>query len=96
MKLSNIVRYLNHLDTLSVHDAASTAMAEVNKITKIVAESKVQIDDVSATLAALESDLDISLHRYDETLKDLRKNVQALIEQHESEYFAARTPVHCE
>ena len=91
MKLSNIVQYLNHLDTLSVHDAATPAMAEVNKITQIVTESKVQIDDVSATLTALQSDLDISLHKYGQTLKNLRKNVQALIEQHESEYFAEST-----
>ena len=91
MKLSNIVRYLNHLDTLSVHTAASAAIAEVNKITQIVQESEVQIDTASTDLSVLQAELNISLQKYEQTLTHLRENVQALIEQNESEYFAEST-----
>ena len=87
MKLSNIVSYLNHLDTLSMRDAASAAVAEVAKITQIVQESKIQIDDVSQTLVAIQSDLEESLQKYEKNLTRLRENVQLLIEQLEPEYF---------
>ena len=50
MKLSNIVQYLNHLDTLSVHAAAATAMAEVTKITHTVQHSAIQAGDHAAAL----------------------------------------------
>lgn len=91
MKLSSIVQYLNHLDTLSVHDAAAAAVAEVNKITQIVQQSQVQIDTVSTDLLLLQTELDVSLQKYEQTLKHLREKVQVLINQHEAEYFAEST-----
>jgi len=91
MKLSNLVRYLNHLDTLSVYDAAYASIAEVDKITQIVQESELQIDSVSDNLAAIQQDLKVSLHKYEKTLTQLGENVQSLIEQNELEYFAEST-----
>ena len=91
MKLSEIVQYLNHLDTLSVQAAASTSIAEVAKITHIVHESKVQIGDLAQDMVSIQEDLKVTLQKYEQTLTQLRENVQALIEQHELEYFAEST-----
>jgi len=91
MKLSDLVRYLNHLDTLSVYDATYASMAEVDKITQIVQESHMQVDGVSEDLAAIQQDLKASLHKYEKTLMRLGENVQSMIEQNESQYFAEST-----
>jgi len=91
MKLSNIVQYLNQLDTLSVKDAMVTAMAEVTKITHTVQHSEVQIKDLAADLISIQEDLTTSLSQYEEKLKQLRAGVQTLIEQNEPEYFAEST-----
>jgi len=91
MKLSEIVRYLNHLDTLSVKDAISPAMTEVTKITHTVQHSEVQAGGHAATLISIQENLETSLKKYEEELKKLRKDVQALIEQNEPEYFLEST-----
>jgi len=91
MKLSNLVKYLNHLDTLSIQTAASASIAEVASITQIVQESKVQIDNVSAELAQIQTDLDESLQQYSTKLKHLRDGVQKMIEYQEVELFAEST-----
>jgi hypothetical protein len=91
MNLSNIVRYLNHLDTLSVKDAMAASVAEVTKITHTVQHSQVQIKDLAADLISIQEDLTTSLSQYEEKLKQLREGVQTLIEQNEPEYFAEST-----
>ena len=91
MKLSNIVKYLNHLDTLSVQAAASAATAEVAKITQTVQESKVQIDDLAAELTQIQTDLNTLLQQYENKLTYLRVGVQKMIEQQESELFTEST-----
>ena len=91
MKLSDIVRYLNHLHTLSVDDAMTASMAEVTKITHTVQHSEVQIEDLAADLISIQEDLTTSLIQYKEKLKQLRAGVQTLIEQIEPEYFAEST-----
>ena len=96
MKLSNIVRYLNHLDTLSVQTAAATSISEVAKITQIVQESKVQIDNIEAELAQIQIDLDKSLQQYEHKLKHLRDGVRKMIGQQESEYLTESTTLYQE
>ena len=91
MKLSDIVKYLNHLDTLDVHDAMAASIAEVSKITQIVHDSQVQIEDITRDLVSIQQDLKTSLTQYDQKLKQLRQEVQIQIEQQEPEYFAEST-----
>jgi SAM-dependent methyltransferase len=91
MKLSSIVKYLNHLDTLSVSDAMVESMKEVTKITHTVQHSEIQIDDQAATLISIQQDLEESLKQYEQTLTHIRQGVQSLIEQHEHKYFADST-----
>ena len=96
MRLSNIVRYLNHLDTLSVQASASASMSEVDKITQIVQESKVQIGEIAAELTQIQTDLDVSLQQYEHKLKHLRDGVRKMIEQQESEYLTESTTLYQE
>ena len=91
MKLSDIVRYLNHLDTLSVRTAASASTAEITKITHVVQHSEIQIDDHAATLISIQQDLEESLKQYEQKLTHLRQGVQSLLEQYEHKYFADST-----
>jgi hypothetical protein len=91
MKLSQIVQFKNHLQTLSVKDAMVTAMAEVTKITHTVQHSQVQIKDLAADLISIQEDLTTSLSQYEEKVKQLQEGVQILIEQIEPEYFAEST-----
>ena len=91
MKLSDIVRYQNHLHTLSVKDAMAAAMAAVTKITHVVQHDPVQLGEHAADLISIQEDLATSLLQYEEKLKQLRQGVQTLIEQNEPEYFAEST-----
>jgi hypothetical protein len=88
MKLSDIVAYLNHLDTLSVDSAASTSLYELEKINHIVQNSKVQIPGTIDVLASNYDDVKLLLDSYKENLKKLRADVFDLITQQEPKYFA--------
>jgi len=88
MKLSDIVKYLNHLDTLSVQTAASASVAEVNKITQIVQSQDIQIGDTASNLRLIQNSVADLLQQYELKLAQLRQEVQSLIEQHEQEYFS--------
>ena len=91
MKLSDLVRYLNHLGTLSVSDAMIESMKQVTKITHTVQHSEIQIDDQAATLISIQQDLEESLKQYEQTLTHIRQGVHSLIEQHEYKYFTDST-----
>jgi SAM-dependent methyltransferase len=94
MKLSDTVNYLNHLDTLSVHEAAAVAIAEVTKITHTVQHSAIQAGDHAAALISIQENLATCLKQYQEELKKLREGVRALIQQHEPIYFANSTDLY--
>jgi SAM-dependent methyltransferase len=91
MKLSSIVQYLNHLDTLSVYKAAAAARSEVTKITHTVQHSEVQVEEHAARLISIQEDLETSLRNYQQELTRLCDNVQQLVEHNEPAYFAAST-----
>jgi len=89
MTLSGIVRYLNHLDTLNVQEAAGIAVSQMANITHIVRTDAVQIPGVVDDLISIQTDMKTSLEQYEQKLHQLKKDVLSLIEQHEPEYFAA-------
>jgi acetolactate synthase small subunit len=91
MKLSKIVEYLNHLDTLSVQQAASATVEEVAKITQIVQSHDIQIVDVATDMRLIQDNLGNLLQQYEQKLTQLRQEIQSLIEQHEPKYFADST-----
>lgn len=94
MKLSDIVAYLNHLDTLSVREAAVTSMAEVTKITHVVQHHPVQIGNLAADLISIQAGIETCLQQYEQKLQQLGRDVQMLIEQKEPEYFTNSTDLY--
>ena len=86
MKLSSIVGYLNHLDTLGVESAAQ-ATAELAKISYVIQNSQVQFPKLTDKLLANQDQVKLYLQQYDQTLNNIRQSVQELIQQHEPEYF---------
>lgn len=87
MKLSSIVGYLNHLDSLSVESAVT--LGDLTNISHVVQTSQVQIPGLTDELIAAQSLVELSLQQYHQKLNNIRQAVQKLIEQHEPEYFAA-------
>ena len=87
MKLSGIVGYLNHLDSLSVESAVT--LGDLTNISHVVQTSQVQIPGLTDELIAAQSLVELSLQQYHQKLNNIRQAVQKLIEQHEPEYFAA-------
>ena len=94
MKLSDIVKYLNHLDTLSVASAANIAVSELEKINHSVEASEVQIAGTVASLTSMLNDVKVLLAQYEENLKKLRADVFDLIQQQEPTYFASSQELH--
>ena len=93
MKLSSIVGYLNHLDTLGVESAAQ-ATAELAKISYVIQNSQVQFPKLTDKLLANQDQVKLYLQQYDQTLNNIRQTVQELIQQHESEYFDNSTQLY--
>ena len=87
MKLSSIVGYLNHLDSLEVESAVT--LGDLTNISHVVQTSQVQIPGLTDELIAAQSLVELSLQQYNQKLNNIRQAVQSLIEQHEPEYFAA-------
>ena len=93
MKLSSIVGYLNHLDTLSVESAVGVN-GELANISYAVQHSQVQFPQLTDELLATQHQVKLNLQQYDHVLHNIRQNVQILIKQHESEYFTNSTKLY--
>lgn len=91
MKLSDLVQYQNHLDTLSVRYAADVAVKEVAKITHWVQFHNIQVGDVAVDLLAIQQHINEALTQYEEKLNLLKHDVQRLVEHLEPQYFANST-----
>ena len=87
MKLSSIVGYLNHLDSLGVE--SDVPLGDLTNISHVVQTSQVQIPGLTDELITAQSLVELSLQQYNQKLNNIRQAVQSLIEQHEPEYFAA-------
>ena len=94
MKLSDLVGYLNTLDTLGVQDAATETLGELKKIVKIVEDGQVQIPDALTSLNDSKSRAEKFLRQFDQNLQQLRDSVQALIIQQEPVYLADSTDLY--
>jgi len=94
MKLSDIVGYLNVLDTLSVRDTAVETLEELKKIATIVQDSQVQVPGAMDNLVESKSRVEKFLKQFDQNLQQLRDSVQELIVQQEPAYFADSTDLY--
>jgi len=91
MKLSDIVRYLNQLETMDVHAPMVEALKEVTKITHIVQYHDLQIDAAAADLIQIQEKINDTLRSYQDRLTRLKQDIRMLIEHKEVEYFEEST-----
>jgi len=93
MTLSNIVGYLNHLDTLGM-DSAMGVNAELAKISYVIQNSQVQFPELTNELLANQDQVKLYLQNYDQKLHSIRQSVRELITQYEPEYFNKSTELY--
>lgn len=93
MKLSSIVGYLNHLDTLGV-ESAVTVNAELAKISHDVKRSALQFPPLTDELLTIQNQVNLDLQHYEQTLCKIRQGVRELITQQEPEYFNNSTKLY--
>jgi hypothetical protein len=93
MILSDLVGYLNHLDTLGVESAAGVS-AELASISYVIKTSQIQFPQLTDELLATQDQVKLYLQQYDQTLHNIRQHIQELIKQNESVYFDTSTKIY--
>ena len=87
MKLSGIVSYKNLLDSLSLEAEAEALLHEMLSITTTAEVNSVQIPGAVDQLRQSREHVAQSIDQFRQQFNKLNQSVQALIEQHEPEYF---------
>jgi SAM-dependent methyltransferase len=87
MKLSDIVRYKNLLDSLSSGPAAHDLLNETLSMINSVEVSSVQIPNTVEQLTQAHEQVAQALNKFEQQFNELKQSVQNLIEQQEPEYF---------
>jgi hypothetical protein len=93
MTLSDLVRFLNHLDTLGVQSSAGVN-AELAGISYVIQNSQIQLPQLTDQLLATQDQVKLYLQQYDQTLHNIRQHVLDLIKQNESVYFDRSTKIY--
>jgi SAM-dependent methyltransferase len=88
MKLSEIVTYLNHLDSLQVHDEAAEATRKLAAVLHVVANHAVQVNSLTQDLAQAFESVNNSLDDFEQVLTQICQRLTQLLHQHEPAYLA--------
>jgi len=88
MKLSDIVAYLNLLDSLDVANECSLATSKLNHITHVVTEHADQDQTVSNNITKVFDEITSGIARYSAEIETLKQDLRSKISQLESEYLA--------
>jgi SAM-dependent methyltransferase len=94
MKLSSIVGYLNHLNTLDVKSAVGVVDGELASNGYAIQNGLIQFPQLTDELLATQDQVKLYLQQYDQTLDKIRQAVRELIKQHEPEYFKNSTKLY--
>jgi hypothetical protein len=87
MKLSEIVSYLNLLETFSVDIECNEAIRNLFSVLHVVTNHKIQIDSDSSDLSKDFDTIRQSMTNFSVTLEQIKKNVKQEILDREPEYF---------
>ena len=87
MKLSEIVRYKNLLDSLSSTSAAQELLNEISSMINVAEVSSVQIPGAVGQLTQAHQQISLAVNEFEQQFNQLKQSVQNLIEQQEPEYF---------
>jgi hypothetical protein len=87
MNLSHIVSYLNHLDSLDVHDEASEAIRRLDAVRHVVATHDIQVDQLTNELDTNFKSVYDSIDQFKNTLNSLRHELVKQINSQEQKYL---------
>ena len=88
MKLSQIVAYLNLLNSLDVASECSTAVSKLNHITHIVTEHANQDQTSSQSISQTFDDLSKTIAKFSGQIENLKQSLRQEIVEHEQEYLS--------
>jgi SAM-dependent methyltransferase len=89
MKLSDLVNYMNLLESMStVKDTAEQVHQDLSKITHVVSNSAIQLDKFSDLLAQRQTEVAVAMGRYELDLESLKQALRDLIAVTEKPWFA--------
>jgi len=88
MKLSELVNYMNLLDTMSTVSTAQQADQDLAKITHVISSSAIQLEQFSAVLTQRQNHVADALRQYESDLVTLKHTLRELITTTEKPWFA--------
>ena len=94
MILSDIVNYINVLDSLESDSAANTVLHKLDAILKYAQDSSLGNPVILESMTNTRGKVAKKLNQFDSTLKELRQSVFEQIKQQEPKYFAASSSLY--
>ena len=91
MKLSNIVRYRNHLDTINLDATRHQAMHELDAMQCTVVNSDLQVGNYTEQIQEKFAAANVAVDELGQVLQNLRDELDTMIQQQEPEYMAEST-----
>ncbi len=88
MKLSEIVAYLNLLDSLSVHEEAAESTRRLAAVLHVVANHAVQVDSCSQDLEQNFDAVKLGLDDFESTLSQIKQRLTQMLHEQEPAYLA--------
>jgi SAM-dependent methyltransferase len=88
MKLSEIVAYLNLLDSLSVHQEAAESTRRLAAVLHVVANHAVQVDSCSQDLEQNFDAVKLGLDDFESTLSRIKQRLVQMVHEQEPAYLA--------
>lgn len=94
MILSDIVNYINVLDSLESDSAANAVLHKLDSILKYAQDSSLGDPEILESMTNTRHKVAKKLNQFDSTLKELRQSVFEQIKQQEPKYFAASSSLY--
>ena len=88
MRLSDLVNYLNLLDSMSSTSTLVQTDQNLENITHVVSNSNIQLDQFSALLAQRHTEVIVALNQYESDLEALKQALRKLISTTEKPWFS--------
>jgi hypothetical protein len=88
MKLSEIVAYLNHLESLDVHTEAAESTKRLAAVLHVIVNHELQIDTCSQDLEQVFDHVQQGLGQFKQTLSRIQQRLTQLLHEQEPEYLA--------
>jgi hypothetical protein len=89
MKLSNLVAYLNHLDSFDTQGAQQVLQQHVDPVLHVIKTHDLQFSGIVDRLGTARRTLDTTLSDIDSAILDLKKEIKSNIESMEPKYLVA-------